>query len=148
MKLSDIEKELEAELICVMSMLHSKNGTEDFNAEELKRMTLKDLTKKLKQLASFAINSETKQMNEDGDTPTKNELEYEKLLVKLENDIRSHIKIEFQLKIYIESLESKVESLEKQVDSALKENLRLKEEIATSTLKHKITELEEVTLCL
>lgn len=147
MKLSDIEKEIETELISIMSILHSKNGVGSFNVDDLKNMTLKDLSKKLRRDASQIMRDlELRQVSEDGEIPTKNELEYEKLLVKLENDIRSHIKIEFQLKIYIESLESKVEGLEKQIESTLKENSKLKEEIATSTLKHKISELEEVTV--
>lgn len=39
--------------------------------------------------------------------------DYEQLLIKLEQDIRSHIKTEFQLKIYCDSLESRLDSLEK-----------------------------------
>lgn len=41
--------------------------------------------------------------------------EYEKQLIKLEQDIRQHIKIEFQMKIYCESLEAKIEELQREI---------------------------------
>ena len=40
--------------------------------------------------------------------------EYETILVKYENDIRGHIKIEQQLKLLCESLQSEIEDLEKE----------------------------------
>ena len=40
--------------------------------------------------------------------------EYETVLIKYESDIRGHIKIEHQLKLYAESLQSDIEDLEKE----------------------------------
>ena len=40
---------------------------------------------------------------------------YEQQLIKLEQDIRQHIKTEFQLKIYSESLEVKIDQLEREI---------------------------------
>ncbi len=40
--------------------------------------------------------------------------EYEKLLRKLESDIRSYVKVEHQLKLHAEGLQVKLEEVEKQ----------------------------------
>jgi hypothetical protein len=45
-----------------------------------------------------------------------NQNEYEVLLRKLESDIRIHIKIEHQLKLYSEGLQQRIEDLEKEAD--------------------------------
>jgi hypothetical protein len=42
--------------------------------------------------------------------------QYEEMIVKLESDIRSHIRIEQQMRIHIENVQDKVELLEKEKD--------------------------------
>ena len=42
--------------------------------------------------------------------------DYEQMLVKLEGDIRMHIRIEQQLKLHIESVQQKLEDSEKQTN--------------------------------
>jgi uncharacterized protein (DUF3084 family) len=56
--------------------------------------------------------------------------EYEKIIVKLEAEVRNHISVQQQMKLYIESYQSKVEELE-----PLEEN--------TYKLKKKIDELRK-----
>lgn len=53
---------------------------------------------------------------------------YEQMLIKLEQDIRMHIKTEFQLKLYAENLESKIEPIES-------ENINLKTKLQELTMK-------------
>ena len=56
---------------------------------------------------------------------TKNENtqeDYESLLIKYENDIRGHIRIEQQLKIFCENLQDENEILEKKIQSLKKKN--------------------------
>jgi hypothetical protein len=48
--------------------------------------------------------------------------EYEVLLRKLESDIRTHIKIEHQLKLYSEGLQQRIEDLEKELENKTGEN--------------------------
>jgi len=43
-------------------------------------------------------------------------VDYEKIIQKLEGDIRNHIRIEQQLKLHIESVQSQLEDLQKQQD--------------------------------
>lgn len=83
-------------------------------------------------------------------SPDKNNpSDYESLLVKLESDIRSHIKTEFQLKLYCDNLESRVEYLEKQ-NAELQENneetKRKQQDEEVANLK--IIDLTEVSLFL
>ena len=51
--------------------------------------------------------------------------EYEVLLRKLESDIRTHIKIEHQLKLYSEGLQQRIEDLEKEANTI--EKIKLNE---------------------
>jgi hypothetical protein len=44
-------------------------------------------------------------------------LDYEKIIQKLESDIRSHIRVEQQLKLHIESIQSQLEELQRLQDS-------------------------------
>lgn len=39
--------------------------------------------------------------------------EYEEMIQKLENDVRTHIRVEQQLKLHIESIQNKLEEMEK-----------------------------------
>ena len=39
--------------------------------------------------------------------------EYEKIIQKLENDVREHIKVQQQLKLHIDSIQNKVEDNDK-----------------------------------
>jgi hypothetical protein len=54
-------------------------------------------------------------------SPKDYQNEYEFLLRKLESDIRTHIKIEHQLKLYSEGLQQRIEDLE--IENKLKENI-------------------------
>lgn len=71
--------------------------------------------------------------------------DYEQLLIKLEQDIRSHIKIEFQLKIYCDSLESRLDALEKE-NAALQSNKESKAHREQNLhLLKQVDELQDVT---
>jgi succinate dehydrogenase flavin-adding protein (antitoxin of CptAB toxin-antitoxin module) len=52
---------------------------------------------------------------------------YEELLQKSESDIRNHIKIEHQMKIYSDNLKAKIEELEKSKGEYKKNYLALQE---------------------
>ncbi len=63
-------------------------------------------------------------------------IEYEKMIQKLERDVRDHIKIQQQLKLHIETLQNKIEESEKQrpskkhvevIEQLKKENRRMDE---------------------
>ncbi len=141
MKLSDIEKDIENELIKVITLLSddsikvkpilaignnfNKDTTEDFT-----KLNIKDLASviynKVSSLKESIKNSQSSTCidNIDNEENMKSEMEkYEQLLIKSEQDIRSHIKTEFQLKIYIESLEVKIDTFER-------ENLKMKDFIS------------------
>ena len=79
-----------------------------------------------------------------GNTPQ----EYETLLIKLEKEIRSHIQIEQQLKLFIESLQNNFEDLEKENIILKSENDGMRKRIQTyeyqiNSLKNEIKELEK-----
>ena len=50
--------------------------------------------------------------------------QFEAMLQKLESEVRNHIRVEQQLKLHLESAQSRVEELEKQSDSKLVQSLR------------------------
>jgi len=130
MKLSEIEKDIESDLIKVIHVLNdssikikpivtiNNNNTKNCN-EDLTKLNIKDLTSiiynKVSSLKEFVNNIQSSVFNDTNEESLKSEMEkYEQLLIKSEQDIRSHIKTEFQLKIYIESLEVKIDSLERE----------------------------------
>jgi uncharacterized protein (DUF3084 family) len=53
--------------------------------------------------------------------------EYEKIIVKLEAEVRNHISVQQQMKLYIESYQSKVEELEPLEESTYKLNQKIDE---------------------
>ena len=55
------------------------------------------------------MNEKVKEYKE---TKYNSQQDYESVLIKYENDIRGHIKIEHQLKIYIENLQNEIEKNE------------------------------------
>lgn len=68
--------------------------------------------------------------NEEYNTNTstcQNINEYEDLLRKLESDIRNHIKIQHQYRIYSDNLKSKIEELEKSKNEYKKSVIALQE---------------------
>ena len=80
-------------------------------------------------------------------------IEYEKMVQKLEGDVRNHIRIEQQLKLHIETIQNKLEDYEKsrvhsskknvdQVEQLKKENRRMDELITVK--EEKIKRLEEM----
>lgn len=89
-------------------------------------------------------NSDKNSINQD--TPSLIN-SYEPYLIKLEQDIRMHIKTEFQLKIYCESLESKIESHDFEISSFKKllEEARIKHEYELNKSKSTIDQLIEVS---
>lgn len=89
-------------------------------------------------------NSDKNSINQD--TPSLLN-SYEPYLIKLEQDIRMHIKTEFQLKIYCESLESKIESHDQEISSFKKllEETRIKNEFELNKSKVMIDQLVEVS---
>ena len=79
-------------------------------------------------------------------------VEYEKMVQKLEGDVRNHIRIEQQLKLHIETIQNKLEEYEKskghsskksvdQIEQLKKENRRMDELITVK--EDKIKRLEE-----
>jgi chromosome segregation ATPase len=53
--------------------------------------------------------------------------EYEKIIVKLEAEVRNHISVQQQMKLYIESYQSKVEELEPLEEGAYRLNKKIDE---------------------
>ena len=105
---------------------------------------LKDMIIKTEALSNSISNVNTIDNNEE-ETDELSLNNYENMLVKLEADVRSHIKTEFQLKIYCDSLESKIESLEKQLTEQEKINKTLNKfkELSIDN-SNKISDLEKV----
>ena len=134
MKLSDIEKQIENELISTVILLQETNLNSLHDIEYLSKLNIKELSVMIKEKAKELLEN-TKQ-NEK----TEEIENYEQLLIKLEKDIRQHIKIEFQLKIYIDSLESKADSLEREVKLTKEENNLNIEKIAKLDEKVKLLE--------
>ena len=66
---------------------------------------------------------------------------YEKIIQKLESDIRGHIRLEHEMKIHMDYLEGKVEKLQKDFDCLTldKEKMDLKVE----ELKRKLKEITD-----
>ncbi len=75
-----------------------------------------------KQIETFFSNYNMKNENSNVEA-------YEELLRKSESDIRNHIKIEHQMKIYSDNLKSKIEELEKSKAEYKKNYLSLQEVI-------------------
>ena len=55
------------------------------------------------------MNEKVKEYKE---TKYNSQQDYESVLIKYENDIRGHIKIEHQLKLYIENLQDEIDTIE------------------------------------
>ena len=69
--------------------------------------------------------------------------DYEAMLVKYEQDIRGHIKVEHQLKLYSDSLQSNIEELEKEKKSGFnKDNKQYQDEI--KKLKNEIKSQQKI----
>ena len=69
--------------------------------------------------------------------------DYEAMLVKYEQDIRGHIKVEHQLKLYSDSLQSNIEELEKEKNSGFnKDNKQYQDEI--KKLKNEIKSQQKI----
>lgn len=75
-------------------------------------------------------------MQKDDNSENTDVLEYEKMIQKLEKDVREHIKIQQQLKLHIETIQNKLEEQEKhkpskkhveQIEQLKKENRRMDE---------------------
>ena len=98
---------------------------EDNNKEYLSEMNELDLIKYIKDsmdtviltLAEKKINEFNKQI-----TCENIQQDYESMLIKYEQDIRGHIKIEHQLKLYSDSLQNSLEELEKEKKSGFNNN--------------------------
>jgi hypothetical protein len=112
MKLSEIESEIETLLIdCLVRI----NDYSPQLKKDLLKLNILDLARK--------VNKDIQLYQEKVSTDTQNAYDsgYEEQLIKLEQDIRTHIKTEFQLKLYSENLESRIDYLEKDVDRLHKE---------------------------
>ena len=108
---------------------------------EMSELTLKKITKMQPDLAnSFQISkSERKKTNlNEGEIGTENYETLEKLLQKYEAEIRDHIRIEQQIKIYSDTLEESISEFENKVRKMEKEN---------SDLKLKMTEIQRNAIC-
>ena len=113
MKLSEIESEIESLLIDSLIKINSYCPK---LKKELQKLNILDLARK--------VNKDIQSYQEKSNTESQNVYDsgYEEQLIKLEQDIRGHIKTEFQLKLYSENLENRIEYLEKDIDKLLKEN--------------------------
>ncbi|CDW79975.1 UNKNOWN [Stylonychia lemnae] len=77
----------------------------------------------------------SKKNSQQSEEPPK---EYEKMLQKLESDIRGHIRLEHEMKIHLDYLEGRVEELENQNVKFEKEKKRLDKQFLTQEEKFKI----------
>ena len=113
MKLSEIESEIESLLIDSLIKINSYYPK---LKKELEKLNILDLARK--------VNKDIQSYHEKSNIEIQNVYDsgYEEQLIKLEQNIRGHIKTEFQLKLYSENLENRIEYLEKDIDKLLKEN--------------------------
>ncbi len=107
MRLSEFENEIEDLLISSISLL---NGFDPKNMQQLSKYSILELAKRLNLDLISYMNKMSLNENKDYNP------EYEEQLIKLEQDIRNHIKTEFQLKIYSETLENRFDLLEREND--------------------------------
>jgi len=128
MRLSEFENEIEELLISSITLI---NGFDPKSKHQLSKNSILELAKRLNiDLISY-MNKISLNENKDYNP------EYEEQLIKLEQDIRNHIKTEFQLKIYSETIENRLDLLER-------ENDYLKKEVEDKI--NQISELEEVSI--
>ena len=80
-------------------------------------------------------------INKSRKVPRGPPLVYEKIIQKLESDIRGHIRLEHEMKIHMDYLEGKVEKLQKEQDSFLGEQTRMQQKI--ESLKTKLKDIQE-----
>ena len=66
---------------------------------------------------------------------------YEKIIQKLESDIRGHIRLEHEMKIHMDYLEGKVEKLQKDFDELIMD--KQKKETKIDDLKHKLKDIKD-----
>ena len=124
MKFSEIESKIENQLIDILVLLNTKE-----KIDSLKNLNIYDLCLKVHDSVVLIIDQIT-QNNKNERFQTEDNLnaiminDYEKQMIKLEQDIRSHIKVEFQLKIYCENLESRINEFERLVEEQAKEKAK------------------------
>ena len=73
----------------------------------------------------IARSIKSKKINEITNQISKEHIQqdYEAMLIKYEQDIRGHIKVEHQLKLYSDSLQSNLEELEKEKKLGFNNNI-------------------------
>ena len=90
---------------------------DDLNIEYLSSLDELELIKYITDSMDVAVLTlAEKKINEYNKKITCSNIQqdYEAMLVKYEQDIRGHIKVEHQLKLYSDSLQSNIEELEKE----------------------------------
>ena len=74
------------------------------------------------------------------DAPKKVPVVYEKIIQKLEADIRGHIRLEHEMKIHMDYLEGKVEKFEKDETKTKNEVAQLQKKVASLQDKLKLVQ--------
>ena len=102
--------------------LEAKDQKKEENIEYLSSMNELELIKYIKDsIDTVILTLAEKKINEF------NNQDYEAMLIKYEQDIRGHIKVEHQLKLYSDSLQNNIDELEKEKKSGFNNNEKNKE---------------------
>eukprot|EP00347_Sterkiella_histriomuscorum_P012990 403366438 len=106
------------------------NSQHGYNTDSLKGLGARNNNNQLQQNQSTT--------NAGGAVSEEPPKEYEKMLQKLESDIRGHIRLEHEMKIHLDYLEGRVEELENQNIKFEQEKKRLDKKFNTQEEKFKI----------
>ena len=144
------DREIDDLLISSICLFYQQKNDKESIMKQVEYFSTLDIAKKLKEEISAFINIKRKSSNKSVLSSVEvEENSYEQLLIKLEQEIRMHIKTEFQMKIYCENLESKIESMEKDYEK-LKKKLdeSKKNDENTTLILNKLSGQEEVIFLL
>lgn len=108
---------------------------------EEERKTLEELDgvevlENLRDIVTELLNLKREMKKSDEAELLKRTKQLETLLQKLEGEVRNHISVEHQLKLHIDSLQSRLDELEKTNQNLLKENEILKKQTSYKEIDH------------
>ena len=122
--------------------LEAKDQKKEENIEYLSSMNELELIKYIKDsIDTVILTLAEKKINEFNNQISNEHVQqdYEAMLIKYEQDIRGHIKVEHQLKLYSDSLQNNIDELEKEKKSGFNNNEKNKEYVnEISNLKKEI----------
>jgi hypothetical protein len=138
MNLLDLSKKVNEEIKDFIIRIEKEKSEHNSFINDKKQLTKQNLN-----VEGSIYTNDKNSINQDSTAMINS---YEPYLIKLEQDIRMHIKTEFQLKIYCESLESKIESSELEISSLKKllEENKIKHDHEINKSKVTIDQLIEV----